>query len=417
MTTCFLIDPALAAVSRPGQDGPDTQRDDAGDRGVLDIDVDVFQAEEADVDAALDDLSANVGDQLAELEAAQADLDSADAAVEQAAARVAETEGRIAELTALSDDVVIESFVNPPSESSLDALDADTLSDAAIKQSILDTQASHNADILTELGTAREEFEIQQAGQQEAEEAAAARASEKEAELADLAAAQSQQAVFVAQVEARLDRQLAEADALQDLDPAMAEQLRDRQAELATRIDEIRDARELEEALAALQLAQAQAEADAQAEAERLAAERAAAAAGDPSGTLADVACPGGGSITVDSALASSLEALLAAASADGLTMCGGGYRSIEEQIQRRRENCGTSDYAIYEMPSSDCSPPTARPGASQHELGLAIDFTCGGTLIQSDASPCFQWLSANAANYGLYNLPSERWHWSTTGN
>ena len=31
-------------------------------------------------------------------------------------------------------------------------------------------------------------------------------------------------------------------------------------------------------------------------------------------------------------------------------------------------------------------------------------------------ASPCYQWLAANASHYGLFNLPSEPWHWSVTG-
>ena len=50
------------------------------------------------------------------------------------------------------------------------------------------------------------------------------------------------------------------------------------------------------------------------------------------------------------------------------------------------------------------------------HEKGLAIDFTSNGALITSQDDPAFKWLSANASRYGLYNLPSEPWHWSTTG-
>ena len=74
------------------------------------------------------------------------------------------------------------------------------------------------------------------------------------------------------------------------------------------------------------------------------------------------------------------------------------------------------SDYAIYQAPSSACSPPTARPGTSMHEKGLAIDFTCGGGTI-SRGSACFGWLEGHAGGYGLYNLPSEPWHWSTDGS
>jgi LAS superfamily LD-carboxypeptidase LdcB len=67
-------------------------------------------------------------------------------------------------------------------------------------------------------------------------------------------------------------------------------------------------------------------------------------------------------------------------------------------------------------MPASQCRPPTARPGTSQHEKGLAIDFTYNGRLIRSRSSAGYQWLAANAAAYGFKNLPSEPWHWSTTG-
>jgi LAS superfamily LD-carboxypeptidase LdcB len=69
-------------------------------------------------------------------------------------------------------------------------------------------------------------------------------------------------------------------------------------------------------------------------------------------------------------------------------------------------------------MPASQCSPPTAIPGTSEHERGLAIDFRCNGQSIgqRARSNPCFVWLSRHAAEYGFYNLPSEAWHWSTTG-
>ncbi len=120
--------------------------------------------------------------------------------------------------------------------------------------------------------------------------------------------------------------------------------------------------------------------------------------------------------ITVNAAIAGPVEELLAAAEADGLAFTGGGYRSPERQVELRRQHCGTSYYAVYEMPSSQCSPPTARPGRSMHERGLAIDFNCGGELVDSRSDPCFEWLDANAARYGLVNLPSEPWHWSVNG-
>lgn len=121
--------------------------------------------------------------------------------------------------------------------------------------------------------------------------------------------------------------------------------------------------------------------------------------------------------IQVSSDIADQVEALLAAAEADGFALSGGGFRDPQRQIELRKKNCGTSDFAIFEMPASECSPPTAKPGQSQHELGLAIDFTSGGRLVTSRTDPAFVWLAAHAPSFGFINLPSEPWHWSTTGN
>lgn len=120
--------------------------------------------------------------------------------------------------------------------------------------------------------------------------------------------------------------------------------------------------------------------------------------------------------ITVASSIAGQLASLLSASDSAGLSLSGGGYRSSQAQIQTRRNNCGSSNYDIYEKPASSCSPPTAKPGASMHERGLAIDFTNRGSLISSRSNPAFSWLAGNAGRFGFRNLPSEPWHWSTTG-
>ena len=119
----------------------------------------------------------------------------------------------------------------------------------------------------------------------------------------------------------------------------------------------------------------------------------------------------------VNSIIAGDVAALIADSSAAGIRLGGGAWRSSERQIELRRAHCGPSNYDIYEKPSNQCSPPTARPGRSMHERGLAIDFTCnGGGIISSRSGPCWNWLAANAASYGLSNLPSEAWHFSTSG-
>ena len=126
------------------------------------------------------------------------------------------------------------------------------------------------------------------------------------------------------------------------------------------------------------------------------------------------VACPSGGSIVVDEHIARNVARLLAAAQAHGVSLCGSGYRTRAQQTVLYRKNCGTSLTPGKDdgAPTTVCSPPTAPPGRSLHEKGQAIDFANCATR----RTPCYRWLAGNAAHFGLKNLPSEPWHWSTTG-
>lgn len=120
------------------------------------------------------------------------------------------------------------------------------------------------------------------------------------------------------------------------------------------------------------------------------------------------------GSIRVHPCIAPEVERMVALANQQGLNMSGDGYRDSDGQINTRRNNCGTSQYDIYEKPADECSPPTARPGSSRHERGTAVDFTCDGVTISSRSHPCFIFLGENTS---LKNLPSEPWHWSIDGS
>jgi len=137
----------------------------------------------------------------------------------------------------------------------------------------------------------------------------------------------------------------------------------------------------------------------------------------EPPGGVVSVPCPAGGEIQVAGDIVPQVTRLLNDAAAEGVIMCGGGFRDPQDQINLRRTNCGTSYYAIYQASSSYCSPPTARPGTSMHEQGLAIDFTCSGSGSVGYGDSCHDFLVANADEYGLYNLPGEPWHWSVDGN
>ena len=104
---------------------------------------------------------------------------------------------------------------------------------------------------------------------------------------------------------------------------------------------------------------------------------------------------------------------MLADAKNAGLNITGGGYRSIEQQKQLRIEHCNGD----YTNSNASCIPPTALPGQSNHNNGKAFDLRCDGEFIQTSDNKCFIWLKNNASKYGLYNLPSEPWHWSVDGH
>jgi LAS superfamily LD-carboxypeptidase LdcB len=114
------------------------------------------------------------------------------------------------------------------------------------------------------------------------------------------------------------------------------------------------------------------------------------------------------GGIRVHRMIAGRLQQMIQAAGRDGITLAGGGFRSPSAQVELRKKHCGPTSYDIYQKPSSQCHPPTARPGHSRHEQGLAIDFNTKPGVVP--------WLRANAARFGFVNLPSEPWHWSVDG-
>jgi LAS superfamily LD-carboxypeptidase LdcB len=383
-----------AAVLAPGQTGAqepsaEEQREAVREQGAaVAAEIDVLTAQDAEIQAALTAVQAQVAGQQVVVNQATDAQASADAAVAASAEQIAALEAETAALDAAIDQMIIDAFLHPPLDHALDAFKADTVADATVKNGLVDIQADEDAATLERLATAEEELTVQKADQEVlAAEAADAR-SEADGALADLDAALAVQSQLATEVEARLNAKLSEAESLRASDAALSQQIAAEQAALA----------------AALAASQTQ-------------------PSGSPSsiqpapGGLATVTCPAGGSITVAGAIAGDVQALLDAANADGIHLCGGGYRDPADQIALREAHCGTSYYAIYEMPASQCDPPTARPGTSMHEQGLAIDFTCNGGGALSSSSICFAWLSDNAATYGLYNLPAEPWHWSTNGN
>jgi peptidoglycan hydrolase CwlO-like protein len=387
--------------ARPVQE--DDPADDDGSSQV-ELEIDPLRADDSDVESAFSDIQENVLAQRSQLETAQQRVTDAQGAVDTARSVVAQTQAELDLWVAESDEVVIQAFITSPSERAFDALTSATAGDAAVKQALLDMTADEDADVLAGLDATQRRLEDEQAAEEEAVEAAQQAVEAAQTALEDLEAAVSQQTQFTNEVEARLEQQLGEIEALRDSDPELAEQLEARAGSLAGDIAESRRLLQEETAL-----------------------EEAGVAPADPGapdgpstitveGGLAVVSCPQGlGSIQVAGVIARDLQGLLNLAAEQGLPLCGNGWRDPAEQVALRRSHCGSSHYAIYEAPASACSPPTARPGQSLHEQGLAIDFTCAGSTV-SWGDRCHDFLRAHAADFGFHPLSSEPWHFSPTG-
>jgi LAS superfamily LD-carboxypeptidase LdcB len=378
----LVLVPAFGVGAAPSGDTKSERDRVRRERAAVAAEVDALKATDAEVSNALDALNANVRAQQAALEDATRASAAADAELVEATAEVAAKEGEIAMMQQQLRDLAVEAFIHPPTQSGFQALEAEDMSEAEIKGALLDAKQAQDTDILDQMERAREDL---QAAKDRATNAAAAAQATKQKQasaLSSVTAARNQQEAKAAEVQNRLDARLAEVASLASLDQNLSNKLAAEQAALAARLPATRP----------------------------------------PSGGGSRPPLPSGGNIVtvrgiqVHESIADNLDRMLGAASADGISLSGGGYRSPQAQIETRRRNCGTSDYAIYEMPPSQCSPPTARPGTSMHERGLAIDFTYGGRVINSRSSPAYQWLAGHAASYGFYNLPSEPWHWSTNG-
>jgi septal ring factor EnvC (AmiA/AmiB activator) len=362
--------------------------------------VDVLQADQAQVAAAL----AAVEDNLRGQQAAYADADRAANQAEQAAevARQEEAAKKV-EIAALRDQLAtqaVEAYVNPPSQDLFTTFEASSATDAARKKALLGVQNGRDRDLLDELRAAEAALEAARLAAEEADTVARAQRAEAAQRLGEVEAAQAQQAAFVEQVSARLDAKLSESAALAEVDAELSQQIAAEEAALAAQLKRDRDA-----AAAAAARSRSSASSSGSVSSGSVSITPPPVSANIPLATV--------GGITVASSIAGQLQSMLSAAAADGVTLSGSGYRDSSRQIALRRQNCGSSDYAVYQMSAEGCSPPTARPGASKHEQGLAIDFA----NCSSRSTACFQWLAGNAASFGFFNLPSEPWHWSTTGS
>lgn len=110
-----------------------------------------------------------------------------------------------------------------------------------------------------------------------------------------------------------------------------------------------------------------------------------------------------GGFVTVNSRISGAVLAMYTAAKNDGVEL---GARSAFRSMANQQSLCPCDGVNV------------ARPGYSNHQMGLAIDFQ----NLPSSPGPLpgnqtWNWLSTNAGKFGIINYPHEAWHWSATGH
>jgi len=416
---------------------PAAQARPAGPAGSDDIDV--LTASRDEVRTELDDIERRYGDQRGRVEQARQASRDAEAASSDARARVATAKVELEAARATVAEYAVEAYMRPPAADSLRVLSLSSAEDAGFAHSVMEIMTEDRQQVVDELVLREEAVAREQQAADAAAEEARRRSSDAEVQLVELDRVRSEQADLVDSMDERLAAALAEAAALAAIDQVAAEQLAAEEVALRNSgpTSTARSAPIGDVSAIAMPLDRPSPTGGAGPPATSAPSGGAGPAPTAPpvaarppaprppttaparpptSGvTWSDVVNVGG--IWVHGSIANNVRDLLNAATSAGLSLRGGGYRDPAGQIATRRNNCGPTYYDIYEKPSGQCSPPTARPGRSMHERGLAIDFTSSGRLITSRSDPAFTWLRANASRYGLYNLPSEPWHWSTTGN
>ena len=130
------------------------------------------------------------------------------------------------------------------------------------------------------------------------------------------------------------------------------------------------------------------------------------------------------GDAVVNAPVSGAFLSLVKAATAAGIPMhANSSFRTMDHQTTLCNDNslCSSGSYKLV-----------AKPGTSNHQMGLAVDFTMADTgQFDDSSSTCvnvggrceapgdkvWEWLNTNASTFGLKPYVNEYWHWSPSGN
>lgn len=407
LAAATLFAPQVASAAK-AEDPRSEQERVRAEQAQVAANLNTSKASLSQISAALDALDANLDTQQQLLGRAQTAAARARADVAAANAAIRRITERRSILRREMADRAVQAYMRPPTDGLSTLLDSHDIDEANARRSYIEFRARSDADLADQLRAMNQDLDYQHKRAESSRREAESQARIQQQRTADVQKARDEKQRVVNGLQARVNAQTARAVQLAKTDKELSYKIAKQEAEIAMR-------------LAAQRAAAAQAAArarDAQAASSNSGNSGGSSSGGSSSLGSTSVGS-GSGMCTVDGKpiscqIASQAAAMINAARAAGVPLSiGNAYRDPAQQIELRRQHCGTSDYAIYQMPPGQCHPPTARPGASMHEVGLAIDFA----NCSSHGTACWQWLSGHASSYGFYNLPSEAWHWSINGH
>lgn len=345
--------------------------------------IDVSNATVAEVEQALAELGELTDLQKIRLEDATTQYESALARFDRAEEEHGEITSTIEDMRAFVAELSVAAFTGEVGVSDTELVLSVDPNKAARFIHLLDIQTGDVADSLDRLRRLEVDAEELLVDRDVASRQAQESLAEMEARSAQLTASIAEQQELLELAESRLGAELLEADALAEQTEALELEIAEMQRRLAEAVRGVGSPAQVNRAdIVQLQFFEA-----------------------DGTGPVFQ--------IQVHKDIEEQTRGLFELAFSQGINLGGWGYRTTDRQILLRESHCGSSSYDIWLRPANQCSPPTARPGFSLHEQGRAIDFQWNGGSIGSRSGAPFQWLAANAPQFGFVNLPSEPWHWS----
>ena len=240
---------------------------------------------------------------------------------------------------------------------------------------------SATPDVADQIKQAREDLTAQQ---QLAEDAAARADASRQTitgELEKLQAAKQQQLQFEDKVQQRLDAALAESAVLESQDKQLANEISKDQAAIAAQL------------------------------------RRRGGGRGTALPPIGNVNVVNAGGIYVAALDRGQRVSPSRCRAADGVPLAGWGYRDTSAQVALGRRTAARASTRSTRCRRTNAIPRPRRRARRCTNAASRSTSPVAAPTIGSHSSPCYKWLSAHASQYGLYNLPSEPWHWSTNGN